>query len=106
FGEELRAMLRCCKKPLDEDGPLYDSVIASGSRVSVAAYFEARTQRPSVFHHGNRGLTRDRILDDERLFLAVRDAIDTPSGPSPYRALSSDAAHAALRTKLLPQFPW
>ena len=71
-------MLRCCKRPLDEDGPLYDAVTAPDSRAPVAPYFEARTQRPSVFHHGNRGLTRDRILDDERLFLAVRDAIDGP----------------------------
>ena len=49
FGEELRAMLRCCKKPLDEDGPLYESVTAPGSRAPVAPYFDARTQRPSVF---------------------------------------------------------
>jgi hypothetical protein len=106
FGEELRAMLRCCKKPLDEDGPLYDAVTAPGSRAPIAAYLEARTQRPSVFHHGNRGLTRDRILDDRTLFLAVRDEIDTPNGPSPYRAMDSVAAHATLRERLLPHFPW
>ena len=80
------------------------AVTAPGSRAPVAPYFDARTQRPSVFHHGNRGLARDRILDDER-FLAVREAID-PSGPSPYRALGSAEAHAALRTRLLPDFPW
>lgn len=106
FGEELRAMLRCCKKPLDKDGPLYESVTRSDSRAPVAPYFEARTQPPSVFHHGNRGLTRDRILQDRTLFVKLRDEIDTPSGPSPYRAMSSVAAHAALRQRLLPDFPW
>ena len=55
-------MLRCCKRPLDEDGPLYDAVTAPDSRAPIAPYLEARTLRPSVFHHGNRGLTRDRIL--------------------------------------------
>jgi hypothetical protein len=50
FGPELRAMLRCCKRPLDADGPLYDQVTAAGSTAPVEAYLEARTQRPSVFH--------------------------------------------------------
>ena len=69
FGEDLRAMLRCCKRPLNEDGDLYDSITADGSRAPVATYFEARTQRPSVFHHGNRGLTRDAIWSERELFL-------------------------------------
>ena len=64
FGRPTAAMLRCCKKPLDEDGPLYEAVTAPDSRAPVAPYFEARTQRPSVFHHGNRGMTRDRILEE------------------------------------------
>jgi hypothetical protein len=83
FGEQLRAMLRCCKKPLDDDGDLFDAVTSANSRSPVAPYFEARTQRPSVFHHGNRGLTRDRILDDGKLFEAVRGELDPASGKSP-----------------------
>ncbi len=106
FGEDLRAMLRCCKKPRDEDGPLYEAVTTPASREPVARYFEARTQRPTVFHHGNRGLTRDQILNDEKLLVATRDAIDDPDGPSPYRGMRPEDAHRALRAELLPAFPW
>src|SRR6266481_3400707 len=28
LGDDLRAMLRCCKRPLDSDGPLYGAVTA------------------------------------------------------------------------------
>ena len=34
LGEDLRAILRCCKRPLDKDGALYDAV--SGARVARA----------------------------------------------------------------------
>jgi hypothetical protein len=106
LGEELRGLLRCCKPPRDEDAGLYAAVAAPGSRAPVAPYLEARTQRPSVFHHGNRGLTRDRILGDAALFLALRDEIDGAHGASPYRGRSADVAHAALRAAMLPRFPW
>ncbi|HVF83318.1 MAG TPA: hypothetical protein VM913_03995 [Sphingomicrobium sp.] len=106
FEEELRAMLRCCKRPLDGDGPLYDAVTEPGSRAPVAPYFETRTQAPSVFHHGNRGLTRHRILDDEKLFVAMRKAIDVEKGPSPYRGLEPEVARLRLRKDLISQFPW
>ena len=106
FGAELRAMLRCCKRPLDEDGQLYDAVTANDSRSPVAPYFEARTQRPSVFHHGNRGLDRDRILADWKLFGAVRDELDPSQGASPYRGIAAEAARQSLRGKLIGQYPW
>jgi hypothetical protein len=56
MGPQLREMLRCCKKPLNKDGPLYLAATAPGSRYPLAPYFEARTLRPSAFHQGNRGL--------------------------------------------------
>jgi hypothetical protein len=99
-------MLRCCKRPLDEDGPLYDAVAAPNSRVPLAPYLEARTQRPSVFHHGNRGLTRDRILQEAALFAATRAELDDRPGPSPYRGQSPSEVHATLRTQLLRAHPW
>jgi hypothetical protein len=108
FGEQLRKMLRCCKKPLDRDGPLYEAVTAPDSRAPLAPYFEARTMRPSVFHHGNRGMTRDRILDEGALFVAVRDElseIDIP-GPSHYRGIPPSEVHARLRAAMLPRFEW
>ncbi|HUE84895.1 MAG TPA: hypothetical protein VMO26_02350 [Vicinamibacterales bacterium] len=107
FGERLRSVLRCCKRPLDEDGPLYDSV-TSQEPVPIAPYFEARTQKPSAFHQGNRGLTRDRILREARLFDAVRAELDGPvgAGPSPYRGIEPVAVHARLKQQMVTEHPW
>jgi hypothetical protein len=108
LGIELRAMLRCCKKPADEDGPLYLAVTSPDSRVPLAPYFEARTLRPSVFHHGNRGMDRARILNEGRLFLATREKLaqSSPTLPNPYRSRTAKEIHAALRAELMPDFPW
>jgi len=108
IGSELRAMLRCCKQPLDETGALYAAVTRPNSAEPVAPYFEARTARPSVFHQGNRGMTRDRILDERFLFLAIRDELATaqPGQASPYRGTDAVTIHARLRSALLPKFDW
>lgn len=106
LGEDLRAILRCCKPPRDDDAELYAAVAAPGSRAPVAPYFEARTEQPTVFHHGNRGLARDRVLADAALFVAVREAIDAPGGASPYRGHGPVKVHEALRGAMLPRFPW
>ena len=103
FGEELRGIIRCCKKPLTENGDLYDAITRPGSRVPVAGYLEARTQQPSVFHHGNRGLTRDRILEDHALFLAVQDALD---GSAVLVTGGHGAIHERLRPLMLKHFGW
>jgi membrane protein implicated in regulation of membrane protease activity len=107
-GPRLRAMLRCCKRPADQDGPLYDAVVAPESRYPVAPYLEARTLRPSVFHVGNRGMTRDRILDEGQLFLATRTELAqaNPAIPNPYRSMNAEQIHRTLRAALLPRFPW
>jgi hypothetical protein len=106
LGDQLRPMLRCCKRPRDDDGPLFDSVAALDSRAPIAPYLEARTQQPSVFHHGNRGLARDRIIAEGELFAATRKKLAEGEGPSPYRGITSQALHAKLRAALLPDFPW
>lgn len=106
LGPDLRDILRCCKRPLDDDGPLYDSVTAPESRAPIAPYLEARTQWPSVFHHGNRGLNRDRILAEAALFGAVRTALDADDGPATYRRLSPEGVHGFLRHAMLDTYPW
>ena len=108
LGNLTRDMLRCCKVPLDDDADLYNAVTALGSNAPVAPYFETRTKWPSVFHHGNRGMTRDRILAEAALFVAVRDELDDPhrSGPSPYRATPAGEVHQRLRDKMMPAYPW
>ena len=108
LGIELRAMLRCCKKPADQDGPLYLAVTSPDSRVPLAPYLEARTLRPSVFHHGTRGMDRDRILREGELFLATRRVLtqSSPTLANPYRAMTAEQIHANLRAALQPDFPW
>jgi hypothetical protein len=108
LGNDLRAILRCCKRPLDATGALYDAVVAPGSSAPVAPYLEARTQRPSVFHNGNRGLTRARISDDYALFLAARDELDKPApeGGPHYHSLTPAALHKTLRAAMLPGHGW
>ena len=108
IGEDLRAMLRCCKKPLTQSGTLYDAVTDRASRGPVAPYFEAMTSQPTVFHHGNRGMTRDRILAERELFLAIRTEIATAHGPgpSPYRGSTPAKIHNDLRAALTPGFAW
>ena len=108
FGADLRDMLRCCKRPLDDDGPLYDAVTAPDARAPLAPYLEARTRRPSVFHHGNRGLTRDRILQEAALFAALRAELDDPDRPgaSPYRGRTAAEVHGLLRERMLRAHSW
>ena len=108
IGPDLRSFLRCCKRPLDHCGALYDAVTAPDSRAPIAPYLEARTLRPTVFHHGNRGMTRDRIIAESELFLGTRAELaqSNSGGPSPYRKLSPVEIHARLRAALLPRFDW
>ncbi|TMK30141.1 MAG: hypothetical protein E6G69_10520 [Alphaproteobacteria bacterium] len=108
LGPQLRAMLRCCKKPANRDGPLFVAVTSPDSRYPVAPYFAARSLRPSAFHHGNRGLDRGRILDEGRLFLATRKALaqPDPAAPNPYRLMPAARIHTELRAALKSAFPW
>ncbi|WP_448663369.1 hypothetical protein ACG3SL_01470 [Sphingomonas sp. CJ20] len=108
IGAELRAMLRCCKRPLDNDGPLFDAVTAPDSRTPIAPYLAARALTPTVYHHGNRGMSRDRILSEAALFLAIRREVDGPDlyAPSAYRGLAPAEVHAKVRAALLPGFGW
>ena len=103
LGSQLRDMVRCCKKPAVENlGELYVAVTSPESRYPLAPYFEAMTIRPSVFHQGNRGLNRDRILQEGELFSAVRAELTLPA----YRTMSAEQIHSNLRTNLMPMFPW
>ena len=105
LGEPLRAMIRCCKRPFDGTGDLYDAATGNPATPAVA-FLEAKVQPPSVFHHGNRGLARDRILDEYALFLAVRAELDDPArvGPNPYRGGGAADVHRLLRAAMLPRF--
>lgn len=108
IGPDLRAMLRCCKCPLDNDAPLFTSVTAPDSRAPIAPYLQCRSLTPTVYHQGNRGMSRDRILSEFDLFKATRNALHVAdgAGPNPYRSLTPAGIHAKLRDALLPSFAW
>jgi hypothetical protein len=104
----LRPMLRCCKRPGDSDGPLYDAITADQSRYPIAPYLEQRTVTPSASHQGNRGLGRDQILREGELFLATQDefARADAAPANPYRGVPTQQIHQKLRQAMLPRFPW
>jgi len=104
IGSELRNFLRCCKRPLDRDGALFDAVTKKDSDTPIAPYLEARALKPTVFHHGNRGMTRARIEQELELFKATRQEI--AEYDASYRALTPSDIHKRLRAKLLQQFSW
>jgi hypothetical protein len=106
IGSDLRDMLRCCKRPMDSDGPLYDAVTSPGSRAAVVPYIEARTQSPSVFHHGNRGMDRARICAEASLFSDLTLLVDKDEGSTSFRKLTARQIHSQLRSTLLPAYPW
>lgn len=104
-GDDLRDMVRCCKEPLNKNRGLYRGVVEADSNASVAQYLEAMAEKPSVFHHGNRGLRRSRIEDEAKLFRAVRNELDRPE-ENPYFGLEAGALHVELRKRLAENFPW
>jgi hypothetical protein len=108
LGSYLRLMLRCCKRPADSSGPLYDAVTAVGAYYPLAPYLECKALRPSVFHHGNRGLDRARILYEADLFAETRTTLAqaNPAIPNPYRGIPAEQIHKNLRAALLGKFPW
>lgn len=108
IGADLRRFLRCCKVPLDGTAALYKAITEPDSRAPIAPYLEAKSLTPTACHHGNRGLTRDRIIAEGELFLATRQELSqaNPGGPNPYRRLTPVEIHAQLRTTLLPHFVW
>ena len=108
LGDDLRAILRCCKRPLTGNGALYDSVTRPKPARRSHPTWRRELQRPSVFHHGNRGLTRDRMLGDYALFQDVRKELEKSPAPQSksYHSLAPATLHAALRAALLPGHGW
>lgn len=104
----LRPMLRCCKRPGDGDGPLYDAITADRSRYPIAPYLERRTVRPSASHQGNRGLGRDQILQEGELFEATQAEFKrADADPShPYRGIPAERIHRKMREAMLPHYEW
>jgi hypothetical protein len=103
LGEELRDMLRCCRAPRDRSAALFAAVTRAGSRAPIAPLLEARTVMPAARHQGNRGLDRDRIRQEGRLFAAAQRLLD---GGVAKGLASAKQIHRELRAALLPTFEW
>jgi hypothetical protein len=100
----LRAMIRCCKRPTDATGALYDAVTAPGSKLPLAPFLETCIVRPAVFHQGNRGLDRARILAEYALFTDVQAEI--ANSGAIYRATNATGLHATLRAAVVGKHAW
>ncbi len=103
YGPRLRDMLRCCKVPPAPIADRFNDVVAAGSRAPIAPLLEALVVLPAVFHQGNRGMARERILRERALFCAARSEIDTNIA---YRDEDIITVHRMLRARMLQQFPW
>ena len=82
---------------------MFDAITAPGSRQPLAPFLEAQMVRPMIFHQGNRGLDRERILREAALFFAARDELKKPD---PYRHADAVGIHKALRAAMRPNFRW
>lgn len=103
IGSDLRDMLRLCKTPRDQRGVLFEKVTRADSRSPLAPLLEGLSVFPSARHQGNRGLDRDRIIDEGKLFAAIQDELDA----TPSLALATAVEiHERLRATLLPRFAW
>ncbi|MGA2639112.1 hypothetical protein [Methylocella sp.] len=102
YPQLLRDMLRCCKTPPKPVGDMFDVIVAQNSRAPIAPLLEVLTVRPAVFHQGNRGMARDRILRERDLFKAVRDGLNAGA----YNGLDIVAVHRSLRADMLKRFDW
>ena len=99
-----RQMIRCCKKPANRElGAMYDAITATDSKAPLAPFLEGFILRPAAYHQGNRGLDRDRILEEKKLFV---DVLETLKSPSLYQATAASEIHKGLRAALIGKYPW
>ena len=102
-------MLRCCKRPSDYDGPLYDAVTQANSRYphrAVSRAQDAAAERlPSRQPRARAGPdpARGRALPRN-----PKPSWRNPIPPSPIRIAASPPSKftSDLRAALLPRFPW
>jgi hypothetical protein len=99
----LREMIRCCKRPSDGAGDMYDAIIKAGSKTPLTPFLETRIHRPATYHQGNRGLDRKRILAEQNLFVQAQTELESPGFD---RAGDAKGIHQRLRANLIGPFPW
>jgi len=96
IGPQLREILRCCKRPPDPVGAIFDRVTGPGSAMPLAPLLEAIAKPPAAWHLGNRGLSRARIESEAKVFLDARAALASPK----FAEKTASEIHKALREQL------
>ena len=100
----LRALIRCCKKPSNRKRrAMCDAITAPGSKLPLTPFLETCVLRPAAFHQGNRGLDRDRILQNDALF---RDLQKELRAPRFSHSADESQIHQELRASLSSKYPW
>jgi hypothetical protein len=102
MGAELRAILRCCKRPGGSAGAIFDRVIAPDSKMPLAPLMEAISRPPAAWHIGNRGMSRARIEAEAAVFHDARKIVDRPNA---FAKATASQIHQTLRQQLLRDHP-
>jgi hypothetical protein len=103
IGEDIRALLRLCAPPRGRFDTMFKAVVAPLSRSPIAPLLDRQSVFPAASHAGARGLSRDRILRQNAMFVAAEKLL-----PPPADVVTSGAAaiHAWLRPQLVADFSW
>jgi hypothetical protein len=105
LGDDIRPMLRCCKRPADFRWAAlrrrHGAGVAAPHRTLPRSPHRAAERLPPR----QPGPRPERILDEETLFKATRTELarDGSAEPNPYRSMTAPEIHASLRAALLPR---
>lgn len=64
----LRKILQCTKRPRSRLGQMYDALLYSDNDLPIAPYLEAIANIPLTPYRGARGMNRQRILNEQKLY--------------------------------------
>ena len=105
----LRPMLRCCKRPADDDGPVYDAVTKPDSRYAGRALPAAQDAAPQRLSSGQPG-TRAGPRSCARASSSWRPATSwrkpARQHPIPIAASPPRQIHAGCATRCCGRFRW
>lgn len=102
FGKELRALIRCSKKPRNREEPLWRKIVEEGSTTPIAPYLERKSHSPLTGYRGARRFSRTRILAERDLYASVQAALGNGNA---WQGQTPNDVHKALRQQLVDEIP-
>jgi|GEM_PF-678363 len=66
--DPLRKILQCTKRPRSRLGDMYDAIFYSNDSLPIAPYLEAVAKIPLTPYRGARGMSRQRIVNEQQLY--------------------------------------